>query len=62
MTARSLPRFADLDAHGEAALAVEAFGWLRSVVEGGGRVVVYHYSGYEVAKIRGLAVASIDGA
>ena len=45
-------RFADLDAHGEAALAVEAFGWLRSVVEGGGRVVVYHYSGYEVAMIR----------
>jgi predicted RecB family nuclease len=48
-------RFADLDDRSEAALAAEAFGWLRSVVEGGGRVTVYHYSGYEVAMIRALA-------
>ena len=48
-------RFADLDEPGELDLAREAFEWLRSVVEAGESVVVYHYSGYEVAKIRGLA-------
>ncbi len=48
-------RFADLDEPAELDLAREAFEWLRSVVEAGESVVVYHYSGYEVAKIRGLA-------
>ncbi len=48
-------RFDDLDDASETALAVETFHWLRSVVEGGKRVVVYHYSGYEVARIRALA-------
>ena len=48
-------RFADLDGRGELDLAREAFDWLRSVVDAGEPVVVYHYSGYEVAKIRGLA-------
>ena len=48
-------RFAELDESAELDLAREAFEWLRSVVEAGEPVVVYHYSGYEVAKIRGLA-------
>ena len=48
-------RFDDLDDASETALAVEAFRWLRSVVDSGERVVVYHYSGYEVARIRALA-------
>ena len=48
-------RFADLDEPGEVGLAREAFEWLRSVVEAGESAVVYHYSGYEVAKIRDLA-------
>jgi len=48
-------RFAELDESAELDLAREAFEWLRSVVESGEPVVVYHYSGYEVAKIRGLA-------
>jgi predicted RecB family nuclease len=48
-------RFADLDEPAELDLAREAFEWLRSVVEAGESVVVYHYSGYEVAKVRGLA-------
>jgi predicted RecB family nuclease len=48
-------RFADLDDQTEAALAVDAFTWLRSVVESGETVAVYHYSGYEVAKICALA-------
>ncbi len=48
-------RFTDLDDAGELELAREAFDWLRSVVESGARVVVFHYSGYEVATIRALA-------
>ncbi|HEV2929363.1 MAG TPA: nuclease, partial [Propionibacteriaceae bacterium] len=44
-------RFADLDDAAEVELAREAFDWLRSVVEAGERVLVFHYSGYEVAKI-----------
>jgi predicted RecB family nuclease len=48
-------RFEDLDDASETALAVEAFRWLRSVIDSGERVVVYHYSGYEVARIRALA-------
>jgi predicted RecB family nuclease len=48
-------RFADLDDQTETALAVDAFSWLRSVVESGETVAVYHYSGYEVAKICALA-------
>jgi len=48
-------RFADLAEADELDLAREAFEWLRSVVETGEPVLVYHYSGYEVAKIRALA-------
>ena len=53
-------RFADLDDAGEVELAREAFEWLRSVVDEGGPVVVFHYSGYEVAKIRSLADRAAD--
>ena len=53
-------RFTDLDDADEVELAREAFEWLRSVVETGGRVVVFHYSGYEVAKIRSLADRAAD--
>ena len=48
-------RFDDLDDRSEAALAADAFTWLRSVVESTTSVVVFHYSGYEVAKISELA-------
>jgi predicted RecB family nuclease len=44
-------RFDDLDDRSEAALAVDAFTWLRSVVDSTPSVAVFHYSGYEVAKI-----------
>jgi predicted RecB family nuclease len=53
-------RFTDLDDRTEAALAVDAFTWLRSVVESGETVAVYHYSGYEVAKICALAERTPD--
>ncbi len=48
-------RFDDLDDETETALAVDAFSWLRSMIDTHTSVVVYHYSGYEVAKIRALA-------
>ena len=48
-------RFDDLDNQSEAALAADAFTWLRSVVDSTPSVVVFHYSGYEVAKISELA-------
>jgi predicted RecB family nuclease len=48
-------QFDDLDDCSEAALAADAFTWLRSVVESTPAVVVFHYSGYEVAKISELA-------
>jgi predicted RecB family nuclease len=48
-------RFDDLDDRSEAALAADAFTWLRSVVDSRPSVVVFHYSGYEVAKISELA-------
>jgi predicted RecB family nuclease len=47
--------FDDLDDHSEAALAMDAFSWLRSVVDAGPSVIVFHYSAYEVAKIIELA-------
>jgi predicted RecB family nuclease len=47
--------FDDLDDRSELALAADAFTWLRSVVESTPSVVVFHYSGYEVAKISELA-------
>ena len=40
-------RFTALDDAAEAALAEEAFGWLRGLVEGPRSVAVYHYSAYE---------------
>ncbi|HEX6758086.1 MAG TPA: TM0106 family RecB-like putative nuclease [Propionibacteriaceae bacterium] len=48
-------RFDDLDDQSEAALAADAFTWLRSVVDHTPSVAVFHYSGYEVAKISELA-------
>jgi predicted RecB family nuclease len=53
-------RFDDLDEQSEAALAADAFTWLRSVVESTSSVVVFHYSGYEVAKISELAGRAHD--
>jgi predicted RecB family nuclease len=47
--------FDDLDDRTEAALAVDAFTWLHSIVDATPSVVVFHYSGYEVAKIIELA-------
>ncbi|HJV14760.1 MAG TPA: TM0106 family RecB-like putative nuclease [Propionibacteriaceae bacterium] len=48
-------RFDDLDDRSEAALAIDAFSWLRSIVDATPSVAVFHYSGYEVAKIIELA-------
>jgi predicted RecB family nuclease len=48
-------RFDDLDDATETALAVEAFRWLRTLVETSGSVRVYHYSAYEPSTIRALA-------
>ncbi len=48
-------QFDDLDDRTEAALAADAFTWLRSVVETAPSVSVFHYSGYEIAKIGELA-------
>src|SRR5512133_110810 len=48
-------RFDDLDDGREATLAVDAFTWLRSIVDSGPSVAVFHYSGYEVTKIIELA-------
>jgi predicted RecB family nuclease len=53
-------RFDDLDDQGEAALAADAFTWLRSVVDCTPSVIVFHYSGYEVAKISELAGRADD--
>jgi predicted RecB family nuclease len=53
-------RFDDLDDRSEAALAADAFTWLRSVVESSPSVTVFHYSGYEVAKISELAAREQD--
>ena len=53
---REFSCFDDLDQRGETALARRALRWLRSMVEPGD-ATVYHYSGYEVARIRELAIA-----
>jgi predicted RecB family nuclease len=53
-------RFDDLDDRSEAALAADAFTWLRSVVDATHSVAVFHYSGYEVAKISELASREQD--
>ena len=49
--------FRDLDEQAETDLAVEAFTWLRALVESepGSAVEVYHYSAYEVSQIDALA-------
>lgn len=52
--ARQFGAFTDLDADGEAALAVEALRWLRSVV-GARDAAVYHYSDYETIRLARLA-------
>ena len=51
-------RFDDLDDGSEAALAVEAFRWLRGLVETATSLRVYHYSAYEPSAIRALAQRS----
>jgi predicted RecB family nuclease len=48
-------RFDDLDDQSEAALAVDAFIWLRNIVQSEPSVAIFHYSAYEVAKIIELA-------
>ncbi len=48
-------RFDDLDARAETTLALEAFGWLRDLIQTAKSVTIYHYSGYEVARISELA-------
>ena len=53
-------RFDDLDDAAEAALAVEAFRWLRTLVETSDSVRVYHYSAYEPSAIRTLAQRTGD--
>jgi len=53
-------RFDDLDERSEAALATDAFSWLRSVVDCTPSVAVFHYSEYEVAKISELAAREGD--
>jgi predicted RecB family nuclease len=54
----SFSRFEDLEEASEAALAVEAFTWLRSLVDTAQSVRVYHYSAYEPSTIRALAQRS----
>jgi predicted RecB family nuclease len=41
-------RFDDLDDRAEAALAVDAFTWLRGIIDSTPSVVVFHYSGDEL--------------
>ncbi len=53
-------RFADLDDAAETELAVEAFCWLRTLVEGPRTVKVYHYSAYEPSAVRALAGRETD--
>ena len=53
-------RFDDLDDRSEAALAADAFSWLRSVVDFTPSLIVFHYSGYEIAKISELARRADD--
>ena len=48
-------QFDDLDNQSEAALASDAFMWLRSIVDATPSALVFHYSAYEVAKIIELA-------
>ena len=50
--------FRDLDEQAETDLAVEAFTWLRALVESGPSVAVYHYSGYEPTQVDALAKRS----
>lgn len=52
--ARQFGAFTDLDADGEASLAIEALRWLRGVVEGRD-VAIYHYSDYETIRLARLA-------
>ena len=56
--------FRDLDEQAETALAVEAFTWLRGLVESetgaGSGVAVYHYSAYETSQLDTLARRSGD--
>jgi len=52
---RAFCRFADLDAAAELDLAREALGWLQAQTDGSRSLLVYHYSGYEVAALHTLA-------
>ncbi|WP_415111280.1 TM0106 family RecB-like putative nuclease [Propioniciclava sp.] len=51
---RQFGAFTDLDAAGEAALAVEALRWLRGLVDGRD-AAAYHYSDYETIRLARLA-------
>ncbi len=53
-------RFEELDEAGEEALAREALGWLRREVADAHGLLVFHYSGYEVAMIEALAARRPD--
>jgi predicted RecB family nuclease len=57
---RQFSRFDDLDAGTEVELARTALSWLCELVSSARSVRVYHYSGYEVAAIRGLAEHRAD--
>lgn len=52
---RAFSSFTDLDPDAERALAVEALGWLRDQVAATDSVLIYHYSGFELAAIERLA-------
>lgn len=53
-TFKHFSAFTDLDATGELQLAGSAISWLQELVAGAASVRVYHYSDYEVAKLRQL--------
>lgn len=57
---RQFVHFEDLDGTGELELARQALGWLRQQVTGPRSARVYHYSGFEVAKVRELSERSDD--
>ena len=59
---RPFARWEDMDDHAEIELAREALGWLKSLAEGPDRptIRVYHYSDYELVRMRQLAKRSDD--
>lgn len=55
---RAFVSWEDLDDQRETELAAEALTWLRSVVESAPTAQIYHYSDYEVVRLRRLAERS----